>query len=134
MKRVCATTVAFLVACGSGDSGDAGSGPAAGEPGFEPPVLTNAESPVTYPVDLYERQIEGSVILRLYVTEDGSLVPESTSVAESSGNAALDSAAVQGVTNMVFAPARQNGEPVAALFLQPVYFRHPARTASGEQP
>lgn len=133
MKRVCVTTVAFLVACASGEPGD-GSGSESGAAGFEPPVLTNAESPVTYPVDLYERQVEGSVILRLYVTADGSVVPESTSVAESSGLAALDSAAVQGVANMVFAPARQSGEPVAALFLQRVLFRHPARTASGEQP
>ncbi len=100
---------------------------------FELPVVTNAESPVTYPLDLFEQQIEASVILRLFVTEEGNVVPESTSVAESSGYAALDSAALAGVSSMSFAPARRHGQPVPALFLQPIHFRHPVRSGSGEQ-
>jgi TonB family protein len=92
-------------------------------PGFEPPVITNPESPVSYPRDLYEQQLEGTVVLRLYVDARGKVVPESTRVAESSGYPALDSAAVQGVPNMRFAPARRDGQPVAAAFLQPVQFR-----------
>jgi len=134
LKRVWIIPVAWLFACGGGETAGDGSSSEGAARGFEPPVLTNAESPVAYPVNLYERQVEGSVVLRLYVTADGSVVPESTSVEESSGNEALDSAAVAGVANMIFAPARQDGRPVAALFLQPVQFQHPARTASGEQP
>jgi len=100
--------------------------------GFHLPVLTNAESPVAYPVNLYEQQVEASVILRLFVTEDGIVVPESTRVAETSGYPALDSAALAGVSSMSFAPASQAGQPVAAMFLQPIHFRHPARSGSGE--
>jgi protein TonB len=123
----------ILAACGSGQSSleEAGAGDI--ERGFELPVATNAESPVFYPVDLFEQEIEGSVVLRLYITENGTVVPESTQVAETSGLAMLDSAAIAGVADMTFSPATRNGTPVATLFLQPVHFRHPARTGLGEQ-
>jgi TonB family protein len=93
--------------------------------GIEPPVMVSPESPVDYPPALYAQGIEGKVILRLFVTESGTLVPDSTRVAESSGYPALDSAALRGAPRFRFTPARRNGAPVAALFLQPVHFRHP---------
>lgn len=86
-------------------------------------MVTNPESPVSYPVDLYDQQVEGTVVLHLFVDEHGGLVPESTRVTESSGYAGLDSAAIQGVPKMRFAAARRDGQPVAATFLQPVHFR-----------
>jgi protein TonB len=98
---------------------------------FEPPVATNAESPVHYPARLYDQSIEGTVMLRLFVTAGGAVVADSTRVAESSGYAALDSAAVAGVPAMTFAPARRGGQPVAAAFLQPVYFRHVDKSGRG---
>ncbi len=103
-------------------------------PAFEPPVITNPESPVRYPADLYEQQLEGTVVLRLYVDAHGKVVPESTRVAESSGYAGLDSAALEAVPNMRFAPARRDGQPVAALFLQPVQFRRLPRAGSPPSP
>ena len=101
--------------------------PAANPPvkGFEPPVITNAESPVRYPPGLYQQNVEGTVVLHLYVDSLGKVLPESTGVAEGSGHAGLDSAAVAGVAGMRFAPARRDGQPVAASFLQPITFRHP---------
>ncbi len=93
--------------------------------GVEAPVMVNAESPVDYPPALYAHGIEGKVILRLFVTEGGAVVDDSTRVAESSGYPALDSAALRAAPRFRFAPARRNGAPVAALFLQPVHFRHP---------
>ncbi len=102
--------------------------------GFEPPVLINPESPVAYPVELFEREVEASVVLRLFIAADGVLVPESTQVAEGSGYAALDSAALAGVADMMFAPARRDGVPVASLFLQPVHFRQPSQAAPGGNP
>ena len=97
-------------------------------------MLINPESPVAYPVELFEREVEASVVLRLFINEDGVIAPESTQVAEGSGYAALDSAALAGVADMVFAPARRHGVPVATLFLQPVHFRHPAQAAPGGSP
>jgi TonB family protein len=93
--------------------------------------LLNAESPVNYPRDLFEQQVEGVVVLRLYVTADGKVVPESTRIAEASGYPELDSAALTGVELMRFAPARRNGQPVGSAFLQPVHFRQPDRGERG---
>ncbi len=91
----------------------------------DPPVALNAESPVEYPPALFEQGIEGKVVLRLYVDEKGTVVSDSTRVAESSGYPALDSAAVEAAPKLEFAPALRNGTPVAAPFLQPIHFRHP---------
>ena len=113
----------LLAACGGGEPReDAPSNSAT--PAFEPPVVTNPESPVNYPADLWEQQVEGTVVLRLHLDDRGTVVPESTRVAESSGYASLDSAAVRAVPDMRFAPARRDGQPVATTFLQPVHFRH----------
>ena len=89
---------------------DSGKPPATG---FEPPVALNAEPPVRYPVALYEAHTEGTVVLHLFV--------------DSTGKAAL-----AGVPNMRFAPARKDGVPVATAFLQPVHFRHPSGTSMGD--
>jgi TonB family protein len=100
--------------------------------GDDPPVAVNPESPVEYPAALFARGIEGKVVLHLFVDEAGKVVSDSTSIAESSGYPALDSAAVAAVPAMHFAPALKNGIPTAAAFLQPVHFRHPQ--AGGTSP
>jgi TonB family protein len=89
----------------------------------EPPVAVNPVSPVRYPQALYDQGIEGQVLLRLYVDSSGTVVPESTRIAESSGYPALDSAALAGAPELRFSPARHQGQAVAAPFLQPVQFR-----------
>ncbi len=135
MKRVVlGGCLCFVAGCWSGPSSSDDAVVADVERGFELPVATNAESPVFYPVELFEQEIEGSVVLRLFITEEGTIVPESTQVAETSGLPQLDSAAVAGVEGLTFVPARRNGTPVATLFLQPVHFRHPVRTGPGERP
>jgi len=91
------------------------------------PVALNADSPVDYPVALYQQRISGTVLLRLYVDEAGSLVADSTKVQESSGYPALDSAALAAAPRLRYAPALHNGTPVATFFTQPIRFRHPDR-------
>jgi periplasmic protein TonB len=115
----------LLTACGGADSGTVRLPDETARRGDDPPIAVNAESPVAYPATLFARGIEGKVVLRLHVDELGRLAPDSTSIAESSGYPALDSAALAGVPKLRFAPALRNGAPVAATFLQPVYFRHP---------
>ena len=114
-------------ACGprAGGGADASATADSTRPAFEPPVVTNAESPVRYPPALFQKNMEGTVLLRLFVDSLGRLTPESTRVAEGSGVAGLDSAALAAVPTMKFAPARRNGRPVATSFLQPIEFRHP---------
>ncbi len=97
----------------------------AAAPHDDPPVALDPEPLVEYPASLYQQGIEGTVILRLFVDEQGAVVRESTQVAQSSGYPAFDSAAVAGVPRMHFAPAQRDGRSVATAFTQPVHFRRP---------
>ena len=65
------------------------------------------------------------MLLRLMVDTSGIIVRDSTRVAESSGYPALDSAAMQAVPSLRYAPAERDGARVAMAFLQPIYFRTP---------
>ena len=130
MKRIL-LICGFVVACGgNGDDPLEDGQPAA--PEHEPPVMTNNNSPVEYPLDLFQAGQEGTVVLRLYIDERGVLLPESTTVAESSGQPALDSAALAGTAGMQFAPARRRGVAIDAAFFQPVHFRIPNPTSIGD--
>lgn len=115
----------LLAACSGREAGTVRLPDQTARRGDDPPVAVNAESPVEYPATLYARGIEGKVVLRLFADVSGRLVEDSTSIAESSGYPAFDSAAVAGSRLMRFAPALKNGVPAAAAFLQPVHFRHP---------
>jgi protein TonB len=123
--------IALLAACSPEDAAPPQEDPVARTRGFEAPVVTNAESPIGYPTDLYRQGVEGTVILRLFVDENATVVPDSTQIAEGSGYPALDSAALEGVAEMRFAPARRDGQPVATSFLQPVHFRRPDGSGGG---
>jgi TonB family protein len=94
-------------------------------PADQPPVAINPVSPMEYPQALLDEGIGGRVLLRLFVDSAGTLVTDSTRVAESSGYPALDSAALAGAPALRFSPALRNGRPIAAPFLQPVHFRNP---------
>jgi protein TonB len=89
------------------------------------PRMLNTELPFRYPPTLYEKHVQGNVTLRIFIDTTGRLVSESTSVAQTSGYPALDSAAVKGAEQLRFAPARKGSQPMAISILLPVYFRHP---------
>jgi protein TonB len=91
----------------------------------EPPRVLNTDLPFRYPAALYARRAQGNVTLRLFVDTTGQVRADSTRIEESSGYAALDSAAVKGSQELRFVPAKLHGEPLAATVLFPVYFRHP---------
>jgi protein TonB len=91
----------------------------------ELPQIANAELPFRYPIPLFLQKIQGNVLLRLFVSPDGRVVTDSTRVVESSGQAALDSAALAGSAQLQFRPARRRGVPIAVSLLFPVHFRHP---------
>jgi periplasmic protein TonB len=101
-------------------------------PAEEPPVAINPVSPVRYPKALLDQGIEGRVLLRLYVDEEGIVVPDSTRIAESSGYPALDSAALAGSPELRFSPALHQGRSIGALFLQPVQFRSTRSRSTAE--
>ena len=115
--------VGLLAACGRDQSNQDAATPSANRD--DSPVALDAEPLVEYPPALYQQGIEGTVSLRLFVDEKGTVVSESTQVAESSGYPAFDSAALAGVPKMRFAPAQRDGRSVAMTFTQPVHFRKP---------
>jgi TonB family protein len=93
--------------------------------GDELPVLLNENSPFVYPRAMWELRIQGNVTLRLHVDANGRALPESATVARTSGVPALDSAAVASVPALRFRPARRDGLPIGLSLLVPVHYRHP---------
>jgi len=89
------------------------------------PVMLNKELPFRYPPALYAQKVQGNVTLRIYIDRDGSIIADSTRVAETSGFNALDSAAMKGSRDLKFEPAKTQGVPVPVSILLPVFFRHP---------
>ena len=89
------------------------------------PVMLNKELPFRYPPALYAQKVQGNVTLRIYIDRDGSIVGDSTRVAETSGFNALDSAAMKGSRDLKFEPAKTQGMAVPVSILLPVFFRHP---------
>jgi TonB family protein len=103
-------------------------------PEEEPPVAVNAQAPIHYPPALFDRGVEGEVVLRLFIDSTGKVVPESTKVGESSGSRSLDSAALDGSKQLRYAPAKRRGVPITTWFLQPVEFRQPQAPVLGNEP
>jgi len=129
-RRLFAAAMLGALACrGSAAPPNSGAAPAE-----EPPVALDADPAVQYPPDLYDRRVEGDVVLRLFVDSTGKILPESTRVTESSGFAALDTAAVRGVARLRYAPAYRHGLAIATPFLQTVEFRHPGGSGGPPAP
>lgn len=91
----------------------------------ELPVVLNDTLPFRYPPALYAQRIQGNTTLRIYIDANGNVVPDSTRVAEPSGQTSLDSAAVVGSRSLRFVPAKKGGQGMAISILFPVYWRHP---------
>jgi protein TonB len=78
-------------------------------------------SPPTYPVSARRKREEGTVTLRVLVSDAGQ--PEKIELERSSGSTALDRAALESVRRWRFAPARRGDAPHAAWVLVPIVFR-----------
>jgi protein TonB len=77
--------------------------------------------PPVYPPRCLRLGIEGTVRVRVLVGEDGR--PQEVTVGESSGESALDNAAMDAVRTWRFEPAKHNGVPVRAWAVIPVEFK-----------
>ncbi len=74
-----------------------------------------------YPEAARQRGIEGTVLLKVWVTEQGRV--EAVEVSRSAGYQDLDQAAMEAVRRWRFEPARRGREPVAVWVLIPVEFK-----------
>ena len=98
----------------AGGTGDSGGG---GET-IGPQILSAPKPP--YPSSARKAGITGTVVVGLTINSDGSVT--SAWVISSSGNGALDSAAVNGVYSWRFLPAKQGGYPITVNSRVPVSF------------
>lgn len=96
-----------------------GCAPDKAEPIELPQALSN-EMPFVYPLELWDHQIEGQVMLSLRITETGAV--DSVLVTRPSGYAEFDSAALQGARVIKFTPGKQGERRVAMWTKLPVTF------------
>lgn len=75
----------------------------------------------SYPAALRSAGIEGSVILRVFIDEQGAV--QSTDVTESSGYPSMDEAALTAADRMQFSPAMNRDKPIAVWLALPIQFR-----------
>ena len=87
---------------------------------IERPRPRFAVSPVEYPMEMWNQDVEGTTVVRVLVNEAGDV--DSAVVAESSGYSLLDSAAIRGARVMEFEPALRGGEPLQVWARVPVHF------------
>lgn len=80
---------------------------------------------VEYPIDLWDKDVEGSSLLRIRITQEGAV--DSVSVLESSGYLAFDSSAVRAAKEMRFDPASRDGEAVSVWAHLPFRFSKTGR-------
>lgn len=107
---------------GTAGSGEAGTGSGGGDGGTGEtagPQILSAPAPV-YPESARQSGASGTVLVGLAINETGTV--SDAWVESSSGNDALDRAAVQAVLSWQFIPARQNGLPVPVHTRVPVIF------------
>lgn len=107
---------------GTGSGGGDGTGEGSGNGGTGEttgPQILSAPAPV-YPESARQSGASGTVLVGLAINEAGTV--SDAWVESSSGNDALDRAAVQAVLSWQFIPARQNGLPVPVHTRVPVIF------------
>ncbi|MCH7933076.1 MAG: energy transducer TonB [Gemmatimonadetes bacterium] len=97
-----------------------GTSACASDQEIQSPSPLSASVPIDYPLDLWDRGIEGSSILKVRVTDVGEV--DSVVVIESSGYPAFDSSAVRGARTLKFIPARQGDKRIEVWAHVPVHF------------
>ena len=98
----------------------------AGDGEVEEPAPLGDAIPIEYPLEMWDRGIEGETVLQVRVNELGDV--DSVAVIETSGHEPLDSAAAEGARAMRFQPGRKGGRDV------PVWVRIPVRFSRRPSP
>ncbi len=91
------------------------------QPVVQSKVALQRMKPPIYPPKCLRSGTEGVVKVRVLVGEDGS--PQEISLAKSSGDSALDEAALTAVRDWIFVPAMRNGMPVRSWAVVPIEFK-----------
>lgn len=118
MTRILSCVVLAVLATGCSRK------PPAEEP-IVPATPIAGQPEIPYPADLFNRRIQGEVMLYVVVDTAGSVVRDSTRIATSSGESAFDAAALTAAQSLRFTPATQGGKPVTAPIQVPIRFTLP---------
>jgi TonB family protein len=116
----------LLPAC-NGRGGNAADNGAAAV--IEEPKLMPEPTPVRYPRALWDQNVEGETEVLVRVNEVGDVVD--VSVAQTSGYAAFDSAAVAGARMLRFTPGKRGDKPTAMHVRIPVRFTRDSSASVG---
>ena len=92
----------------------------AGDGEVEEPAPLGDAVPIEYPLDMWDRGIEGETVLQVRVNELGEV--DSVAVIETSGHEPFDSAAAEGARAMRFQPGRKGGRDGPVWVRIPVQF------------
>ncbi len=85
------------------------------------PALRSQALPFHYPAGLWQEGVEGEVVLRIHITEAGTV--DSVELEQSSGHAVLDTVALTGARQLEYHPALQGEQTVAVWAKLPVRFQ-----------
>lgn len=85
--------------------------------------------PFEFPVELWDRGVEGETVLMIHITPTGSV--DSAYVWQSSGYAPFDSAALAGASQLRFTPGRRGEKRVKLWAKLPVRFSREGAAAGG---
>lgn len=90
---------------------------------LKPPVRIDSLHPFEYPSAAWTYGATGTTVLKILISETGSV--DSAFVLHSSGDRALDSAAVANARHLLWAPAEQGGRPIPIWGRLPVIYPSP---------
>lgn len=97
---------------------------------LRPPSRVDSVHPFEYPERAWAEGASGTTVLRLLISPAGTV--DSVLVIGSSGNAALDSAALANSRKLRYSPARQGDQPVAIWGRLPVIYPQPGEAHDRE--
>lgn len=90
---------------------------------LRPPVRLDSAQVFEFPPTAWSYGASGTTVLRILISETGSV--DSAFVLESSGDAALDSAAMVNAHRLEWEPARRGGRPIPIWGRLPVIYPRP---------
>lgn len=101
----------------------------AGDQQIERPTPLQGNTPIEYPLSMWDRDVEGETLLRVLVSETGQV--KEVEVMQSSGHAQLDSAAVDGARALRFRPAMRGDRRIEVWATVPVTFSKKPKGGGG---
>jgi TonB family protein len=90
---------------------------------LKPPVRIDSLQPFEYPPTAFSYGASGTTVLKILISETGSV--DSAFVLQSSGDPALDSAAVVNSRRLEWEPAKRGGRPIPIWGRLPVIYPRP---------